>query len=77
MSLIKRQLIGDQARGVIESRDGARELLATAEQAPDYREGVLSFIERRPPGFDGSGEQQRCPAQHESSRSPEIGRAHV
>ena len=53
MSLIKRQLLDDQARGFLEGRDDARTLLKTAKQAPDYREGVLSFIERRPPRFDG------------------------
>ena len=53
MSLIKRQLLDDQARSFFEGRDDARALLKVAKQAPDYREGVLSFIERRPPRFDG------------------------
>jgi enoyl-CoA hydratase/carnithine racemase len=53
MSLIKRQLREDQTRGYLESRDAARALLATAKEAPDYREGVVSFLERRPPRFDG------------------------
>jgi enoyl-CoA hydratase/carnithine racemase len=57
MSLIKRQLLDDQARGFVESRDSARALLATAKKAPDYREGVVSFLERRPPRFAGLGEQ--------------------
>jgi hypothetical protein len=39
-----------------ESSDQAAALLATAKRAPDYREGVLSFIERRPPEFAGLGE---------------------
>jgi len=56
MSLIKRQLLEDQARGFFEGRDDARALLKTAKKAPDYREGVLSFIERRPPRFAGLGE---------------------
>lgn len=57
MSLIKRQLLDDQARGFVESRDSARALLATAKKAPDYREGVVSFLERRPPRFAGLGER--------------------
>jgi enoyl-CoA hydratase/carnithine racemase len=56
MSLIKRQLADDQARTFTESRDHAAALLATAKRAPDYREGVRSFIERRPPEFAGLGE---------------------
>ena len=55
MSLIKRQLRDDQYRSYLESRDAARGLLATAKDAPDYREGVVSFLERRPPRFDGLG----------------------
>ena len=53
MSLIKRQLLDDQARGFFEGRDDARALLKVTKQASDYREGVLSFIERRPPRFGG------------------------
>ena len=56
MSLIKQQLHEDQARGFIAGRDAARDLLATAKQAPDYREGVRSFLEHRPPRFAGLSE---------------------
>ena len=56
MSLIKQQLRDDQERGFVDGRDAARALLATAKQAPDYREGVRSFIERRPPRFAGLGD---------------------
>jgi enoyl-CoA hydratase/carnithine racemase len=56
MSLIKRQLADDQARTFAESSERAAELLAVAKRAPDYREGVLSFIERRPPAFPALGE---------------------
>ncbi|MEU3336981.1 enoyl-CoA hydratase-related protein [Streptomyces sp. NPDC002144] len=56
MSLIKRQLADDQARTFAESSERAAQLLAVAKRAPDYREGVLSFIERRPPAFPALGE---------------------
>ena len=56
MSLIKRQLADDQARTFTESSESAADLLAVAKRAPDYREGVLSFIERRPPVFPALGE---------------------
>ena len=49
------QMLSESPTGFIDSRDAARELLATAKQAPDYREGVRSFIERRPPRFAGLG----------------------
>jgi enoyl-CoA hydratase/carnithine racemase len=55
MSLIKRQLRGDQARSFADGNQDARALLAEARKAPDYREGVRSFIERRPPRFAGLG----------------------
>lgn len=55
MSLIKRQLADDQSRSFTESRDSAAALLATAKRAPDYREGVRSFIERRQPEFAALG----------------------
>ena len=53
---IKRQLADDQARTFTESSESAAALLAAAKRAPDYREGVLSFIERRPPAFPALGE---------------------
>ncbi|WP_433461867.1 enoyl-CoA hydratase-related protein [Spirillospora sp. CA-128828] len=56
MSLIKRQLRDDQARGFAEGNRDARALLVEARKAPDYREGVRSFIERRPPRFSGLGD---------------------
>ncbi|MFF9803277.1 hypothetical protein ACF1G3_38575, partial [Streptomyces rochei] len=49
-------LADDQTRTFTESRDHAAALLATAKRAPDYREGVRSFIERRQPEFAGLGE---------------------
>ena len=58
MSLIKRQILDDQERGFAEGAADARALLAIAKKAPDYREGVLSFIERRPPHFEGIGTAQ-------------------
>ncbi|UXX97485.1 enoyl-CoA hydratase-related protein [Streptomyces sp. AD2-2] len=66
MSLIKRQLADDQSRSFTESRDTAAALLATAKRAPDYREGVRSFIERRQPEFAGLGESVPEPAEASS-----------
>jgi enoyl-CoA hydratase/carnithine racemase len=66
MSLIKRQLADDQARTFTESSDSAAALLAVAKRAPDYREGVLSFIEHRRPRFAGLGETVPQPAETSS-----------
>ena len=57
MSLIKHQLRDDQARGFAEGVADARALLAEAKKAPDYREGVVSFLEKRAPRFAGLGER--------------------
>ncbi|WP_106401259.1 enoyl-CoA hydratase-related protein [Actinocorallia populi] len=53
MSVIKRQLLEDQARTFGEAAANARSLLAEARRSPDYREGVRSFVERRTPRFPG------------------------
>lgn len=58
MSLIKQQLQDDQKRGFLDGVASARTLLAEAKQAPDYREGVLSFLEKREPRFAGLGEKR-------------------
>ena len=57
MSLIKQQLREDQQRGFVAGVDDARARLVEAKKAPDYREGVRSFVEKRPPRFAGLGER--------------------
>lgn len=69
MSLIKRQLADDQSRTFVESRDSAIALLATAKRAPDYREGVRSFIERREPEFAALGAAASTPTSASASAS--------
>lgn len=58
MSLIKQQLQDDQKRGFLDGVEAARALLAEAKKAPDYREGVVSFLEKREPRFAGLGEER-------------------
>ncbi len=55
MSLIKLQMQQDQDRGFIAGSEDARSRLKRSRKVPDYREGVVSFIERRPPRFPGLG----------------------
>ncbi|MFL6116382.1 MAG: enoyl-CoA hydratase-related protein [Catenulispora sp.] len=59
MSLIKQQLQDDQNRGFLEGVEAARTLLAEAKKAPDYREGVVSFLDKRQPRFSGLGRTRR------------------
>ncbi|MEU1370871.1 enoyl-CoA hydratase-related protein [Streptomyces sp. NPDC005803] len=53
MAVIKRQLLEDGDRSFHAGRDAAIIALRAARSAPDYREGVVSFMERRPPRFAG------------------------
>jgi enoyl-CoA hydratase/carnithine racemase len=52
MAAVKAQLAADQA-SYVESHAASLHLLAEAKRRPDYREGVLSFLEKRSPRFEG------------------------
>jgi enoyl-CoA hydratase/carnithine racemase len=51
MATIKRQLYDDLEQGLSESTDGAVHYMEQSFERPDFREGVESFVERRPPDF--------------------------
>ncbi|MCT9933644.1 enoyl-CoA hydratase-related protein [Planotetraspora sp. A-T 1434] len=51
MAVIKRQVWGDWATTLDESRDEAVRLMLESFGRPDFAEGVASFLERRPPRF--------------------------
>lgn len=51
MASMKRQVYTDVVRGLDEALDEANRLMGESLQAPDFVEGVASFVERRPPGF--------------------------
>jgi enoyl-CoA hydratase/carnithine racemase len=51
MATIKRQVYGDLERGLEEAVAGADRLMLASFTAPDFAEGVASFIERREPAF--------------------------
>ena len=49
----KRQVYLDWERSLEESRRDARRIVAVLkEQSKDFREGVSSFVDRRPPEFE-------------------------
>jgi enoyl-CoA hydratase/carnithine racemase len=51
MAQIKRQVYGDLDRDFRGALDSALELMATSLQGADFKEGVDSFLEQRPPHF--------------------------
>jgi enoyl-CoA hydratase/carnithine racemase len=51
MASMKRQVYGDLGRGLDEALAEANRLMADSLAAPDFREGVASFVERREPNF--------------------------
>ena len=53
MGTAKRQVYLDWERSLLESRGDARRLVgALKRRSGDFREGVRSFVERRPPAFE-------------------------
>jgi enoyl-CoA hydratase/carnithine racemase len=51
MATIKRQVYGDYDRTLAETVQDANRLMLESFAAPDFAEGVTSFLERRPPSF--------------------------
>jgi enoyl-CoA hydratase/carnithine racemase len=53
MATMKRQVYGDLELGLIEATTAADRLMLESFTAPDFVEGVTSFLERRDPRFAG------------------------
>jgi enoyl-CoA hydratase/carnithine racemase len=51
MATMKRQVYADLERGLIDATERADVLMLESFSAPDFAEGVTSFIERRQPSF--------------------------
>lgn len=56
IAVMKRQVYGDFHRGLAASEREARALMVESFDRPDFREGVLSFVEKREPNFDRIGD---------------------
>ncbi len=51
MAVMKRQVYGDWNRGIVPATDDAIELMKASLRRPDFKEGVASFLQKRPPNF--------------------------
>jgi enoyl-CoA hydratase/carnithine racemase len=55
MAIMKRQVYQQLHAGMLEAEREARLLMRESFERPDFREGVTSFVERRPPVFERLG----------------------
>jgi enoyl-CoA hydratase/carnithine racemase len=51
MAIMKRQVYQQMHAGLLAAETEARRLMLESFSRPDFREGVASFVERRPPAF--------------------------
>jgi enoyl-CoA hydratase/carnithine racemase len=62
MAAMKRQVYADYDRTLVDTVGDANRLMLESFTAPDFAEGVQSFVERRPPSFAPVSSQMAVPA---------------
>ena len=55
MAVMKKQVYGHLETGIDEALADSDRLMADSIRKPDFREGVASFVEKRPPNFERIG----------------------
>jgi enoyl-CoA hydratase/carnithine racemase len=70
MALTKHQIHADLESSLEQARQRSLALLDVSRAHPDYREGVASFVERRPPAFEGYAGGLLDPAAFEAHPTP-------
>ena len=55
MAVMKKQIYDHLEMGIDEALADSNRLMAEAIEKPDFREGVTSFVEKRPPNFERIG----------------------
>ena len=53
MAVMKRQVWNDWGRPLVPAHDDAIELMKASLRRPDFKEGVASYLQKRPPAFNG------------------------
>lgn len=66
MAVIKQQAYGDATRDVTEATARSETLLQASLLEPDLIEGVMSFLEKRPPNFPSLSPPDVGPPEHQS-----------
>ena len=59
---MKRQVYADYDRTLVDTVADANRLMLESFTAPDFAEGVQSFVERRPPNFAPVSSEAAIPA---------------
>jgi enoyl-CoA hydratase/carnithine racemase len=52
MAVMKRQVWNDWGKPLVEAHDDAIELMKASLRRPDFKEGVASYLQKRPPAFN-------------------------